>query len=117
MSHDPFGTDDGATADAVSFDVGRTPLVWIVSALVSAVLGCVLAFMAQGWVLFGAWLLAGPASFGLIAFFVNRDTRQRLKPVYGQSTLFPALYWIAIGMSMVAVLWCAYQLALFVGKL
>lgn len=117
MGEDVFGPGVGYAPEAVSHDVGRTPLIWLWAAIASALIGGGLAFVLEGWALLGAWFLAGPAAFGLVAFFANRDNRERSKGVYGRSPILGLAYWGAILLALAAVFWCAYQLALFVGKL
>lgn len=114
---DDDAPDGGAASFATPPAIGRTPLFLLGIACGVAVLGVVLAYVATGPLLLLGWLLAGPIAFGVLAWFVNRDTRQRAFPVYGESALYGPLYWGSIVVAAVAVLASALPLAQWVAKL
>lgn len=108
--------DDGFDAGEAQ-TIGRTPLKWLVVAVLVAAIGAVLSLMLSGAGMIAGWLLCGPIAFGIIAFFVNRDMRQRTKAVYVRSTLYAPLYWGAIVLAFAAVFVSAYQLANWAARL
>lgn len=85
-------------------------------AIATAVVGGAAALLVSGPLLILAWLLAGPVAFGLIAWFANRDTRERARALYSESPLSRILFWAAVAVSIVAVLIAALQLAFWIGR-
>lgn len=115
---EPFESISSEPSDGGEIEsIGRTPLQWLGAALLVAALGAALSLVMSGVGLILGWALCGPVAFGVIAFFVNRDMRQRTKAVYVRSSFYTALYWGTIVLTFVAVLMSAVRLAYWVARL
>lgn len=125
MTFDPLGSAaphpdpllNGDSAPITRVRSAHPPVLLLVIALVVAVGGGVLGLTSGSAALaFTGWLLAGPVTFGLLAWFQNRDLRVRATGAYSEPGWVRPLYWSCVSLAGVALLLCAWRLADWVGR-
>jgi hypothetical protein len=62
------------------------------------------------------WLIGGPGAIGVLAVFVQSDTRRRVEPLYAESPLADWGRRAVVVMSLVAVALNAWSIADFVAR-
>lgn len=91
----------------------RAPLLWLVPAVLGAIGGALLATLLppSWWSLVLGWALAGPVGVAFLTLFVNRDLKARSASFYVTTKASAVVYWGAVVLVVVAVIWTAIQLA------
>ena len=117
------GSDDeelfgsrGPSTTALAVAGPPLPLLWATFGL--AAVGALLAWvLAIPVTMMLGWVLAGPLAFGVLAWFVSKDTAARATGLYSAPNWLNLGYRLAAGFSMLAVLLCALRIADWVGRL
>ena len=113
------GNDADTTAGSPSsLAVVGPPLRLLASAAGAAVVGALVALFATGRPALAviAWLLAGPAAFGLLGFYVLNDSRLRARAIYAAPTWDRTAYWATVVLLLGAVALSAVRSADWVGR-
>lgn len=114
-----FVAPAGATATG-GLSVTGPPTRLLAAALAAAAAGVALAMasVSTSTVLpaFSAWLLAGPAAIGALAWFGYADTRRRLSSVYSAPGWLSTGYWTVVAICAVGIGVSAWQIALWAGR-
>ncbi len=110
-SSDEWGT--GEVGSSPVLVPRRAPLAWLVPAVLAALGGALLAtwFPPSWWSLILGWALAGPIGVAFLTLFVNRDIKARSASLYVKTKASTVVYWGAVVVVVVAVIWTAIQLA------
>jgi hypothetical protein len=94
------------------------PYAYLWVSIAAAVLALALAVFSSGLVLFAiAWAIAGFVGFGAAVIFVQRDALRQTEVFYLRDPRASWIYRAAIGLSLIAVIVTAVQVALVVGRM
>jgi hypothetical protein len=116
---DEFGRTDHGPGLADPYVVVRTPVVWLLGAMVLGIAGAVGAALlgTSISVALAAWFLAGPLAIGLIAVHSWRDTALRTRLGYDQLQGATAMYAATIVVAAVGIGLSAWRIAEWAGRL
>lgn len=116
-SGDP-GWGEPTSGDS-QLSVGTPPLLWLLAAVVVAVVGAALAafVLRSGPLTIAPWVLAGPAGIVLLGVYSIVDTRRRAASVYAAGAWVGPLYVVAVVVILAAVIVTALNIAFWVGHL
>lgn len=102
------------------------PWIFLIAALVTAVLGTGLGGIAwltstateSGWLALAVsgWALAGIITFILLGLHVSADTKRQTASLYISNSTQTLLYRVALGLGVIGVLITAVEIALWFGK-
>lgn len=122
-----FDATPGSSTGESSSEYGTGPWPWVIAATATAVIGLILGIVA--WVAlsptdgaytalaFGGWALAGIVTFVLLGVHLTEDTRRQAAGPYIGNSMQSALYRVAAGVGLVAVVVTAIEIALWASKL
>jgi hypothetical protein len=116
---DEFGRTDHGPGLADPYVVVRTPVIWLLCAMVLGIAGAVGAAVLGSSISAAlvAWVLAGPLAIGLIAVHSLRDTALRTRLGYNQLTGATAMYAVTIVVAAVGIGLSAWRIAEWAGRL
>jgi len=118
----PWGTVGSAVAmdagAAAAPAAGAAPTGLLVASLVTAFIGGVVGGALGGVpaIALAAWALAGPLTILLLALYQRADASRRAYALYSPPAWAPAMYTVAVILMLLAVVVCALQIALWVGR-
>jgi hypothetical protein len=119
---DDFGFGTSWSGDAPSPGVAQisTPRVlWLVLGAAVSLIGVLVAALFGAMIIpaVAGWLLSGPIAIGLLAAFVQSETRRRAMPTFASYAWVQPLYVLCIVLALGGVVVSALRIALWAGRL
>lgn len=93
------------------------PILLLPCTMLAAAAGITLAYLNSSlWILVLAWFLSVVA-LGFAALYMMMDARRQSETFYYPATWAKVAYGIAVGLALIAVIYSAWQFALYIGRL
>ncbi len=105
----------GSVAPALSMAKSRAPLTILLGTVVSSIIGGICGLFSENLpILILGWFCSSLVALGFAILYTHKNTH---RTIYQQQGKLPQVaYALSVGLSLAAIVFCAVQIALYVGR-